>query len=159
MTAERRLPNAVFALILIATGLLWLIVILAVLAFALSPYRIDPLSVLPNAGDAALQVAIGLQMGGTVLALAVALIMGTLITISYLSAAHTQAIKMALLLVRISIGLSVLQFLTGMATPYAISGFSGALPVLVPGLPLMLVQIALLLCAARYLSRPAESVF
>ena len=159
---RRPLPTPAFVLILIATICLWLVVLavgLGVLASLAG--GADPLNLLgvPAISDGALQTAIGLQLAGTVLTVAICLVLGTVISILHLGSTPQQAAPVALLLLRLLIGMIVLRLLLGFGPIYVTGGFGAVLPALAVSLPTVLIEIGLLLCADRFLSRPPASVF
>lgn len=160
---DRRLPEPVFVLILIATGMLWLILVAVLVGTVLAPFSgvggINLLDVIPPIGDSALQAAVGAQVVTTALALLIGLVMGTIISITHISGSHGQAVRVTLLFLRITIGIIIVRFLVSMAVPYVTGGLTSVLPMAFTSLPVLLVEIAFLWCADRFLSRPDGSIF
>ena len=154
----RRLPELAVVLLAIGALALW---ILAIGLFLLVVLSLDPafsragllegFNALPD--DPMLATAMGAQMAATILVLLVFWVMSSLIVVLHYGGQPAQALRAALLLLRIFMGLIILRFIASMLLPYAVSpGIISILQVLAPGLPQLAVELAFLICADRYLA-------
>ena len=162
VTGDRRLPDIAVVLLAIAAAILWLLSLLLIFGIALTTYgNVEDL--FPAWGvmdsDPALGTALMFQMGATGLALLLSWVMSTWIVATHLMGKTAEAVSRAVILVRVFMGLAVLSFLAGLAVPVAMSPIT-ALPSVAAALPQLLIQLALLFCADRYLTRrPVAEVF
>lgn len=153
---QRPLPALALVLIGIATGLLWIGVLIGLLAFAVGGGLpiLDDLFVWGTAQGAYL-----LQYGVVAFGYLGVLVMGTWTLIVRFSSGAEPAGGVAVILVRVMMAFSVLNLFATSALMWSFGGLVSALPGIISNLPMTLVTLAMLICANAYLSRDLEDVF
>lgn len=157
-----RLPEVVVILLTVAAAILWILFLLMLLAVAMTPIERFG-DVVPALGvwdsDPSLGMAMMFQTGSIGLALLICWVMSTWVVVAHFMGQTARAVFAAVILVRLFMAMSVLSFLSGLAVPAAMSAIS-ALPYAAASLPQLLIQLAVLFCADRFLtSRTAAEVF
>lgn len=161
---EQGLPRHALVLIAIAVALLWILLLLGVLAMLFLGTTGAGLGlsgiVSSLGGDSPVGASILAQQAITLLTFVAIWGLGSAVLWFSLVSRHDLARRSALWLLCALVVLTIFGAVAS-AAPIVEMGGSvwSALPVLVTRLPVLLVEIALLLCAAVYLRKPPDSIF
>ena len=154
-TTLRPLPAFMVLLIGLAVLLLWIGVFLVIVGMTISgdfsALTMD--SIIPTHVDDIMHTALVAQYLAIFLNLLLLFVMGNLICGAWIFGAHSVAVTSAIWLVRLMIGLMIVQLFTSAGIPFAVGGFIGAAPGILTQLPLLLVSIAFLILGERVLVR------
>ncbi len=155
-----RLPTVVVILLSIATGLLWLFLLLAALAAAMSGVGLATFLAanfgnMDGPGGDVMRVTLITWL----VLFSVNLGFGTAVLLSVFAGDGANIRKRTRLLVRAMIVLTIASPISAMITPAMIGGVIAAIPVLLTRLPMALTMLAALICADRYMDRPTSEIF
>jgi hypothetical protein len=153
---HRPIPLLALVFIGIATGLLWMGLVLGLFAMAIG-------GAAPILSELQAGISIGparlIQYGTIAFGYMVLLILGTWILIARFSSGAARAGAVAVILVRMMMVVSVLNLFASSAIIWSVGGFLSALPGVLGTLPMTLVTLATLICADAYFRHSPEDVF
>ena len=148
-----RLPTAAIMLLWASIVLLMLAAVGALLVLIASALGVGPTSIDLSLPETPVERAIWVQSALTVVAMFLLWLLGLLVAVAYAQGRHRAAAANAQVLLRVTMLLILIRFAVGASIPAFLSGtFWASLVALGTGAPMVIAEIALLICADVYCS-------
>ena len=148
-----RLPTAAIMLLWTSIVLLMLVAVGTLLALIASALGVGPVRIDLSLPETPIERAIWVQSGLTVVAMFLLWLLGLLVAVAYAQGRHRAAAANAQVLLRVTMLLILVRFLVGASIPAFLAGTPwGSLVALGTGAPMVIAEIALLICADVFCS-------